>query len=226
MMAAFNTNAAASTGVLGWTIVDFIRHKGKFSVVGACSGAIAGLVGITPAAGFVSPWIACLIGFITSIVCALVTDLNKWLRIDEGMDVFKLHGVGGMVGSILTGIFAQSWVSALDGSTQAPGGIDGNGIQIGKQFAEITAISSYSFVVTFLLLTILKYIPGMHLRVSEEAEMVGLDLDQFFDEQIGDWSAFEQHAFSEGKYTDGQTVPVSAAVSVHKESQGKDYKEI
>ncbi|KAE9964423.1 hypothetical protein EG328_010477 [Venturia inaequalis] len=202
MMAAFNTNAAASTGVLGWVLVDFIRHKGKFSVVGACSGAIAGLVGVTPAAGYVSPWIACLIGFIASVICALCTNINKWLRIDEGLDVFKLHGIGGMVGSILTGIFAQSWVSALDGVTKAPGGIDGNGIQVGKQFAEITAISAYSFVVSYALCMILKFIPGMHLRVSEEAEMVGLDVDQFFDEQIGDWSALEQHSlrgFAEGK---------------------------
>lgn len=221
-MAAFNTNAAASTGVLGWVLVDYIRHKGKFSVVGACSGAIAGLVGVTPAAGYVSPWIACAIGFITSVVCALCTNLNKWVRIDEGMDVFKLHGIGGMVGSICTGIFAQSWVSALDGVTQAPGGIDGNGVQVGKQFAEICAISSYSFVVTFILLTILKYIPGMHLRVSEEAEMVGLDIDQFFDEQIGDWSVFEQHPLSE--YIDGKGMGVSTAPSISKDNG--DVKEL
>jgi Amt family ammonium transporter len=172
----------------------------------------AGLVGITPAAGFVSPWIAALIGFLTSVCCALVQDVNKWIGIDEGMDVFKLHGIGGMIGSILTGIFAQSWVSALDGATQAPGGIDGNGVQVGKQFAEITSISAYSFVVTCILLYILKYIPYMHLRVSDEAEMVGLDIDQFFDEQIGDWSMFEQHPLT--GYTEGKSAPVSSAPSV------------
>jgi len=79
----------------------------------------------------------------------------------------------------------------LDGVTEASGGVDGNGIQVGKQFAEITAISSYSFVVTCLLLLIMKYIPGLHLRVSEEAEHRGLDYDQFMDEQIGDWSVFD-----------------------------------
>jgi Amt family ammonium transporter len=105
--------------------------------------------------------------------------------------LFKLHGIGGMMGSFLTGIFADQKISALDGATLAPGGINGNGMQVGKQFAEITAISAYSFVVSFLLLLILKYIPGMHLRVSEEAEMMGLDLDQFFDEQIGDWESFQ-----------------------------------
>lgn len=79
----------------------------------------------------------------------------------------------------------------LDGFTVASGAIDGNGVQVGKQFAEICAISGYSFVVSALLLLVMKYIPGLHLRVSEEAEELGLDLDQFFDEQIGDWSYLE-----------------------------------
>jgi ammonium transporter, Amt family len=191
MYAAFNTNTAASTGVLGWVLVDYIRTKGKFSVVGACSGAIAGLVGITPAAGYVSVWLAALIGFLTSIVCASAQNVHELFRIDEGMDVFKLHGIGGMVGSFLTGIFAQQWVSALDGASLYSGALDGVGVQVGRQLAEICAISSYSFVVTCIILFVLKFIPGMHLRVSEEAEMIGLDLDQFFDEQIGDWSMFE-----------------------------------
>lgn len=210
-MAAFNTNTAAGFGVLGWVLVDFIKHKGKFSVVGACSGAIAGLVGITPAAGYVSVWIAALIGFLTAVVCALCQDVNKWLRLDEGLDVFRLHGIGGMCGSFFTGIFAQSWVSALDGSSQYPGGIDGNGVQVGKQFAEITAISAYSFTVTCILLLILKYIPGMHLRTTDEGEMIGLDLDQFFDEQIGDWSAFEQNHIQGLVGSSANSVKVTAA---------------
>jgi Amt family ammonium transporter len=200
MVAAFNTHVAASFGVLGWVLIDYIRTKGHFSVVGACSGAIAGLVGITPAAGFVSPWIAALIGFITGVVCSSCKNVDQWLRIDEGMDVFKLHGIGGMVGSFLTGIFAQKWVSALDGlGSEYSGGLDGVGVQVGKQLADICAIASYSFVVSCVLLYALKYIPFMHLRVTEEAEMIGLDLDQFFDEQIGDWSIVEQeHALSHG----------------------------
>ncbi|KAI3393390.1 hypothetical protein diail_4319 [Diaporthe ilicicola] len=188
MYAAFNTNTAASTGAIGWVMVDYVRHKRRFSVVGACEGAIAGLVGITPAAGYVSVWLAAVIGFLTAVICALMSNVNMWLHIDEGMDVFKLHGIGGMCGSFFTGIFATASVSALDGVTVASGGIDGNGIQVGKQFAEICAISAYSFVVSFALLMIMKYIPGLHLRVSDEAEEQGLDLDQFFDEQIGDWS--------------------------------------
>ncbi len=186
MLAVFNTNTAASCGVLGWVLVDYVKHQGRFSIVGACEGAIAGLVGITPAAGYVSVWFAALIGFLTAVVCALLQDINKLIRIDEGLDVFKLHGIGGMMGSFLTGIFATASISSLDGATLVSGGIDGNGIQIAKQLAEVTAISAYSFVVSCTLLYVLKYIPGLHLRVSNEAESMGMDLDQFFDEQIGD----------------------------------------
>ncbi|EFW99832.1 ammonium transporter [Grosmannia clavigera kw1407] len=192
MLAAFNTNTAASTGAIGWAMVDYIKKR-RFSVVGACSGAIAGLVGITPAAGFVECWLAAVIGFLTAVGCALVEDINKWLHIDEGLDVFKLHGIGGMLGSFFTGIFATQTISALDGVSYVKGGIDGNGIQVGKQFAEITAISAYSFVVSYLLLMILKYIPGMHLRVSDEAEEMGLDMDQFFEEEIGDWEVYDKY---------------------------------
>lgn len=108
MYAAFNTNTAASTGVLGWVAVDYVRHRRRFSVVGACEGAIAGLVGITPAAGYVSVWLAAVIGFLTAVVCALMQDVNKWLHVDDGMEVFKLHGIGGMCGSFFTGLFATS----------------------------------------------------------------------------------------------------------------------
>ncbi|GFF38126.1 ammonium transporter 1 [Aspergillus lentulus] len=188
MVVIFNTNTAASTGILGWAMVDYIKHKRKFSVVGACEGAIAGLVGITPAAGYVSVWLAACIGFITSIVCSLLQNINDWLNIDEGMDVFKLHGVGGIVGAFLTGLFATENISSLDGLTFSSGAIDGNGIQVGYQLAEICAISGYSFVVSCVLLYILKFIPGLNLRVDEESEIIGLDQAQLFDEQIGDWS--------------------------------------
>jgi len=114
MVAAFNTNTAACTGMLGWVTVDYIKHKGRFSLVGACEGAIAGLVGITPAAGYVSVWAAAVIGLITGATCSSLQNLNRWLRIDDGMEVFKLHGIGGMCGAFLTGIFATSQ------STSAP----------------------------------------------------------------------------------------------------------
>lgn len=108
MYAAFNTNTAASTGAIGWVMVDYVRHKRRFSIVGACEGAIAGLVGITPAAGYVSVWLAAVIGFLTAVICALMENLNEWLHVDDGMEVFKLHGIGGMCGSFFTGLFATA----------------------------------------------------------------------------------------------------------------------
>lgn len=120
MYAAFNTNTAASTGAIGWVAVDYVRHKRRFSVVGACEGAIAGLVGITPAAGFVSVWLAAVIGLLTGVVCSLMQDVNKWLRIDDGMEVFKLHGIGGMCGSFFTGLFAtqqSTWSPITSGAS-------------------------------------------------------------------------------------------------------------
>jgi Amt family ammonium transporter len=217
LVAAFNTNTAAAFGILGWVLVDMIRYKGKFSAVGACLGAIAGLVGITPAAGYVSFWLAGLIGFLTGAVCSAVQNLNEWIRVDEGMDVFKLHGIGGMVGSFLTGIFAQQWVSALDGATLAPGGLDGVGVQVGRQLADICAVSAYSFTMSAIILVILKYTPGMGLRVSEEAEMIGLDIHQFHDEQIGDWSYFDSIGKPNHTATtiDGKSQPVSSSGSAH-----------
>ena len=88
--AAFNTNVAASTGAIGWVLVDYIRTRGKFSVVGACEGVIAGLVGITPAAGYVSIWLAAVIGFLTAVVCASLQDLNDWLS-HRNLDVSSIR---------------------------------------------------------------------------------------------------------------------------------------
>ena len=190
VVAAFNTQVAASFGVIGWALVDYIRKGRKFSVVGACEGAIAGLVGITPAAGYVSPWLAGVIGFITAAACASLENLNDWIKIDEGLDVFKLHGVGGMIGSFLTGIFADAKVAMVDG-TEAAGAISGNGVQVGYQLAAICAITLWSFVISGLILTIMKFIPGLGLRVSEEQELAGLDTSLFHDESIGEWGEFE-----------------------------------
>jgi Amt family ammonium transporter len=191
MVALYNTNTAASTGVIGWTLFSYIRHGRKFSVIGACEGAIAGLVGITPAAGYVNLWCAAAIGFITAIVICCFENVNEWLHVDDGLEVFKLHGIGGMCGGFLTGIFATASVSSLDGVTLAPGAIDGNGIQVAKQLAEIAAIASYSFTCSAIMLLIMKYIPGLHLRVTDEIELIGYDVDQFHDETIGEWSLFE-----------------------------------
>lgn len=226
MVAAFNTQVAASTGAIGWVTVDYIKHKRKFSVVGACEGVVAGLVGITPGAGYVSPWCAAAIGFMTAVIISSLQNFNKWIRIDDGLEVFKLHGIGGILGSFWTGIFATSSVSSLDGVTLAPGGIDGNAIQVGKQFAEMTAIASYSFLVSCCLLLILKYTPGFHLRVTDEAEMMGLDYDQFFDEAIGDWSLQEAMDMSAAEHGNKPTLTHGLARDDDRSSTEKTNEEI
>lgn len=202
MYAVWNTNLAASTGVIGWVGFQYIFHGRKFTVIGACEGCIAGLVGITPAAGFVTVWYAAAIGFITAIVICLFENVNVWLRIDDGLKVFKLHGIGGMCGAFLTGIFATAKISALDGiPTIVHGGVDGNGVQIAKQMAEIAAIFAWSFTLSIIMLMILKYTPGMHLRVPDEIEEIGLDMDQFADEAMGEWSMYEgQYDTAEGHH--------------------------
>lgn len=130
---------------------------------------------------------------------------SSWMHTEEGTDVFKVHGVGGMVGAFLTGIFASQSVAGLDGVTEATGGIDGNEMQVGKQLAEVCAISAYSFIVSCILLCILQFIPGKQLRVHEKAEMIGLDRAQFVDEQVGE-RALLDNLFA-------LTSPVSASVA-------------
>jgi len=158
------------------------------------------------------------------MVCSSLKDVNEWIRVDEGMDVFKLHGIGGMVGSFLTGIFASESVSSLDGGTLAPGGIDGNGAQVARQLADIASISAYSFTVSFCLLFIMKYIgkfiPFMALRVSEEAEIRGLDEDQFMEEEVGDWSLFE-HGASLTQGTTHESHLISSPPSPPNETEDK-----
>ena len=106
-----------------------------------------------------------------------------------------------MVSGFLTGIFATSRISSLDGATIASGAIDGNGIQVAKQLAEICDISAYSFTASVVMLMILKYIPGFHLRVADEEEIHGYDVYQFHDETIGEWALWEQdpHGVVEGR---------------------------
>ncbi len=190
-----NTGFAASAGVIGSCTFDLITRR-RFSLVSACEGVIAGLVAITPAAGYVPLWSSWIIGFVTAMICAACGNLNDFMRVDEGLQVFKLHGIGGMLGSIFTGLFAADYVVALDG-TSAPGGwVSRNWIQLGYQLADLTSIAAYSFVVTALLLYILNFIPGMRLRVSAEDEIRGLDYCELKEETVGDWDAWHNETMT------------------------------
>jgi Amt family ammonium transporter len=163
------TNTAAGMAALTWVTVSWL-HKGTPSVVGAVSGAVAGLVAITPASGFVDASAAILIGFAAGSVCYGAILLREWLKVDDALDVWAVHGVGGTLGAILTGVFA---VAAVNG---ARGLLDGNPGQVGTQLLAVAAVWTYSAIATFLILKVVDVFIG--LRVGEEEEEAGLDASQ------------------------------------------------
>jgi Amt family ammonium transporter len=162
------TNTAAAAGTLAWLAASWIRHK-RPSLLGASAGAVAGLVGITPAAGFVTPLAAIIIGFITGLVCFFAVEYVVRGRIDDALDVFGVHGVGGITGALLTGVFASKAVN--------PAGFDGllygNPGQLVTQAVAVLAVAAYAAGVTFVLLKIIDATIG--IRVSEAEEHAGLD---------------------------------------------------
>ena len=163
------TNTAAGMGALTWLTMSWL-HKGSPSVIGAVSGAIAGEVGITPASGFVDPSSAIVIGFLAGAVCYGAILLRERLKIDDALDVWAVHGVGGTLGVLLTGVLA---VTAIGG---AKGLVEGNVSQVGTQLIAIVAIWIYSAVATLIILKVVDRFVG--LRVEESEEEVGLDFSQ------------------------------------------------
>lgn len=187
-MACVVTNLAASVGGITWMLWDYRLEK-KYSAVGFCSGAISGLVGITPASGFVGAPAAVAIGFVTATACNWATKIKFWINVDDTLDIFASHAVGGMVGNLMTGLFAQASVAGLDGLTTIPGGwFNHHYIQLAYQLADLCAGFSYSLVMTTIILWILHFTPYMRLRASEEGEIVGID-DAYLGEFAYDYVA-------------------------------------
>ncbi len=164
------TNVAAATAALTWGLISMCR-TGKIGAVGVATGAVAGLVAITPAAGAVGVLGALAIGFGAGLLCFFAVELIHKTGMDDALDVFAVHGIGGIWGAIATGIFT---VSAITGGTE--GLIEGNPNQVGIQAVGVVATLIYSGVVTFVILFILDKIPGLGLRASESDEDLGLDL--------------------------------------------------
>ncbi len=157
---------------------DFIFLR-KLSGLSFCSGAIASLVCVTPASGFVAPWAALVIGIVGGFLTNIACRLKPLFAYDDTLDVFGIHGVGGFLGNFFTGIFAQSWIVALDGTTPALGGaVDGRPILIGYNLAGSCAIAGWSFTLTIILLWLISRIPGFHFRSSAEQELYGDDLGE------------------------------------------------
>ncbi|MGD0247510.1 MAG: ammonium transporter [Candidatus Limnocylindrales bacterium] len=163
------TNTAAGMAALTWVTVSWL-HKGTPSVVGAVCGAVAGLVAITPASGFVDASAAIVIGFAAGSVCYGAILLRERLKVDDALDVWAVHGVGGTLGAILTGVFAVAAVGGVSGL------IDGNGNQVLKQLVAVAATWIYSGIATFAILKVVDFFVG--LRVEESEEEAGLDSSQ------------------------------------------------
>ena len=161
------TNTAAAAGILGWTAAGWVVDR-RPSVIGAASGAVAGLVAITPAAGFVGPLPAILIGLMAGIFCYLAAELLKKLKLDDSLSVWGVHGVGGTWGALATGIFVGIGFGGIAAFTEAS-----RLEQIGIQIVSILATWAWAFVVTTIILWAIKLTVG--LRVSGDQEAAGLD---------------------------------------------------
>lgn len=167
-MAMVVTQIATAAAALAWMFVEWML-KGKPSVLGIASGAVAGLVAITPASGFVAPMGALAIGIAAGILCYWgATSLKRMFGYDDSLDAFGVHGVGGIVGAILTGVFAAKGVGGTAGM------LEGNAAQVGIQALGVIATIVYTGIATFILLKVVDVIMG--LRVSEEEEREGLDV--------------------------------------------------
>ena len=168
-MAMLVTQIATAAAALGWMFAEWVTH-GKPSALGIASGVVAGLVAITPAAGTAGPMGALVIGLSAGVICFFcATSLKRKLGYDDSLDAFGVHGIGGIVGAILTGVFAAP---ALGGF----GTVEDIGAQVFIQFKGVAFTVIYTAVVTFVILKVLDMVMG--LRINEEAETVGLDLSE------------------------------------------------
>lgn len=166
------TNMGAAAGACGWALVDAKKEK-KSTTLGVASGAVAGLVAITPAAGFVGPLAAIAIGLAGGILCAYAVGFKFKLGYDDSLDVVGVHMVGGLVGALLTGVFADTAINEFG----ADGLVAGGGFALlGKQFVAVGVTLAFAFIGTWVILKVIDALIG--LRVTEEHEITGLDLSQ------------------------------------------------
>ena len=174
------THFGAAAAAVGWSLAEWIRN-GRPSALGAISGAVAGLVAITPAAGFVGPKSALVIGFVAGIFCYwMVTKFKAMFRYDDALDAFGVHGAGGTIGALLTGVLAQSFINPIFGEGKAVGALDGHWGQVGNQLVGILCAWLFSLVGTTVILKIVDVTTGV--RVTEEHEIEGLDVTQHGEE--------------------------------------------
>jgi len=174
------THFAAAAAALSWSAAEWFKN-GRASALGAISGAVAGLVAITPAAGFVGPMPALAIGLIAGVVCYwMVTKVKAIFGYDDALDAFGVHGAGGTIGALLTGVFAQQVINPIFGAGKAVGALDGHWGQVGNQLVGVLIAWVFALVGTLVLLKIVDLLTG--IRVPEEHEIEGLDITQHGEE--------------------------------------------
>ncbi len=174
------THMATAAAAISWSLAEWIKN-GRPSALGAISGAVAGLVAITPAAGFVGPMPALSIGFIAGLVCYwMVTKVKSIFGYDDALDAFGVHGAGGTIGALLTGVFAQQVINPIFGVGKPVGGMDGHWGQLGNQLVGVLIAWGFALIGTIVLLKITDMITGV--RVTETEEIEGLDITQHGEE--------------------------------------------
>ncbi|KAJ7655213.1 ammonium transporter [Mycena polygramma] len=175
IMAIWNSMLAGAFGGMAWVLLDF-RLERRWSMVGFCSGTIAGLVAATPSSGFIPPWASVVVGVLSGSLCNFATKLKFLAGIDDALDLFAEHAIGGMVGLFCNGLFASTDIIALDGvNTAISGGwLDRNWKQLYIQVTYIVAVTAYTFVVTAALAKTIDMV-GLRLRLTPEEERLGMD---------------------------------------------------
>ncbi|KNE65932.1 ammonium transporter [Allomyces macrogynus ATCC 38327] len=171
-----NTNLAGAAGGMTWLVIDYVRDR-RVSALGFCTGAVAGLVAITPACGFMGPAASIAVGFLAGVGCNYASRWKHALGYDDTLDAFSVHGIGGVIGLFFTGVFAEKYWIGLDGTDKPGGALSGHPMQIVYQMAAIGAGAAWSFTITYLIAFVMDKI-GLSLRVSAEAEDDGIDHSQ------------------------------------------------
>jgi Amt family ammonium transporter len=179
-LAVTNTIVAACSAMFVWMMIDFFTRK-AMTALGAITGAVVGLVAVTPASGFVSPLGAIAVGAIASAVCFAMVSVRSRGPVDDSLDVFAVHGIGGMCGTVLTGIFATGALKTSGLNALALPGLAEGGVQVFlRQVGCGFIVAVFAFVMSFFLLKCIEAVMG--LRVATEAEFMGLDASQHSEE--------------------------------------------
>lgn len=172
IFAVWNSMIAAAFGGIVWCLLDY-RINRRWSMVGLCSGTIAGLVAATPSSGYLHPWASVIVGVVSGVLCNFATKLKFLFHVDDALDLFAEHAIGGIIGLLFNSFFASSTIMAMDGVTTA---VPDEWVkQLYKQFAYICATSAYTFVFTALIAKTVDAIPGLSLRCTKQEEILGMD---------------------------------------------------